>query len=69
MNNAIEAQRMSQGIGLMIAAAGWHVRIQPPPARCVIIGAPHTSSWDLPLTLQMMLSANLKLRWVGKDTL
>ena len=66
----MQAQRMSQRIGLMIAAAaGWQVQILPPPPRCVIIGAPHTSGWDLPLTLLMMLSANLKLRWVGKHTL
>jgi 1-acyl-sn-glycerol-3-phosphate acyltransferase len=65
----MQAQRISQRIGLMIAAAtGWRVQIQP-PQRCVIIGAPHTSNWDLPLTLLMMLSGDLKLRWVGKDTL
>jgi 1-acyl-sn-glycerol-3-phosphate acyltransferase len=63
-------QRISQRIGLKIAAAaGWQVQIQPPPPRCVIIGAPHTSNWDLPVTLLMMLCGNLKLRWVGKDTL
>ena len=66
----MQVQRLSQRIGLGIAAAaGWQVQIQQPPARCVIIGAPHTSNWDLPLTLLMMLSGNLKLRWVGKDTL
>lgn len=70
MNSPIQAQRISQRIGLAIAAAaGWQVQIQPPPPRCVIIGAPHTSNWDLPLTLLMMLCGNLKLRWVGKDTL
>jgi 1-acyl-sn-glycerol-3-phosphate acyltransferase len=53
---------------MIVSAAGWQVQIQPPP-RCVIIGAPHTSNWDLPLTLLMMLSGNLKLCWVGKDTL
>ena len=66
----MQAQRLSQRIGRMLAAAaGWQVQIQPPPPRCVIIGAPHTSNWDLPLTLLMMLSGNLKLRWIGKDTL
>jgi len=66
----MQAQRISQRIGLAIAAAcGWQVQIQPLPSRCVIIGAPHTSNWDLPLTLLMMLCGNLRLRWVGKDTL
>src|SRR5262245_1088986 len=66
----MQTQRVSQRIGLAIAAAaGWQVRVQPPPPRCVVIGAPHTSGWDLPLTLLMMLVADLRLRWIGKDTL
>ena len=35
----------------------------------MIIGAPHTSNWDLVLTLLLMLAADLRLHWVGKDTL
>jgi 1-acyl-sn-glycerol-3-phosphate acyltransferase len=67
----MQAQRVSRRIGLALAAAaGWQVHIQqPPPARCVIVGAPHTSGWDLPLTLLLMLVAGLRLRWIGKDTL
>jgi len=62
---------MPQRIGLLIAAAaGWKLALdQAPPARCVIIGAPHTSSWDLALTLLLMLAAGLRLRWVGKASL
>jgi 1-acyl-sn-glycerol-3-phosphate acyltransferase len=70
MKSPILTHRLSQRLGMMLAAAaGWQVQIQPPPPRCVIIGAPHTSGWDLPLTLLMMLCGNLKLRWVGKHTL
>jgi 1-acyl-sn-glycerol-3-phosphate acyltransferase len=66
----MQTQHVSQRIGLAIArAVGWEVHVQPPPARCVIVGAPHTSGWDLPLTLLLMLAGNLKLRWVGKDSL
>src|SRR5690242_21814929 len=66
----MQTQPVSHRIGLAIAAAaGWQVRVQPPPPRCVIVGAPHTSGWDLPLTLLLMLAAGLRLRWVGKDTL
>src|SRR5262245_55989684 len=67
----VRAMRPTQRVGLAIAAAvGWHVDVpEPPPARCVIIGAPHTSNWDLVLTLLLMLAAGLRLRWVGKDTL
>jgi 1-acyl-sn-glycerol-3-phosphate acyltransferase len=66
----MQAQRVSQRIGLAIAAAaGWQIQVQPPPPRCVVIGAPHTSNWDLPATLLLMLAANLRLRWVGKAVL
>jgi len=43
--------RVPQRIGpLIAAAAGWKLALeQAPPARCVIIGAPHPSSWDLAL--------------------
>lgn len=66
----MRATRMSQRVGLAIAAAvGWKVQVQPLPARCVVIGAPHTTGWDLPLTLLMILTDDLNLRWVAKDTL
>ena len=67
----MRAQRLTQRIGRAIAAAaGWKVDVpEPPPARCVIVGAPHTSNWDLVLTLLLMLAAGFRLRWVGKDTL
>jgi hypothetical protein len=45
--NDMQAQQVSRRIGLMIAgAAGWTVQVQQPPARCVVVGAPHTSGWD-----------------------
>lgn len=62
---------LSQRLGRAIAATvGWKVEIQePPPAKCVIIAAPHTSNWDLMLTFLFILASGLRLRWVGKDTL
>lgn len=55
---------------LVAAAAGWRVVVAaPPPPRCVVIGAPHTSAWDLPLTLLLMLATGIRLRWVGKASL
>lgn len=64
-------RRIPQQIGLALAAAaGWRVHVpQPPPARCVVIGAPHTTAWDLAATLLLMLAGGLRLRWVGKAPL
>lgn len=62
---------MSRRIGHLLAAlVGWRVVIaQALPARCVVIGAPHTSSWDMPLTLLLMLATGVRMRWVAKDSL
>lgn len=67
----MQRRRPGQRAGhLIAAAAGWRVTIdEQPPPRCVVIGAPHTSAWDLPLTLLLMLAEGLRLRWVGKEAL
>ncbi len=49
---------------------GW--RVDTPaalPARCVIIGAPHTTSMDLWLALLMIEVGGHRFQWVMKDTL
>jgi hypothetical protein len=68
---SIHKKTLSQRLGLAIARAiGWQVRVeQSPPAKCVIIGAHHTSSWDLLMTLILMWGAKLRFRWLAKDTL
>ncbi|BHH83324.1 lysophospholipid acyltransferase family protein [Desulforhopalus sp. 52FAK] len=38
-------------------------------SKCVLIGAPHTSNWDFPLTLLSVWALGLKFSWVAKDTL
>ena len=49
---------------------GWSV-IGKTPAnlKYVIIAAPHTSNWDLPLTILTAFALNLNLQWMGKDDL
>jgi 1-acyl-sn-glycerol-3-phosphate acyltransferase len=39
------------------------------PDKCVLIGAPHTSNWDFPLTLLGLSSMGVKFNWVAKHTL
>ena len=65
------SEPIGQKIGKQIAKWwGWQivVDVQPPP-KCVIIGAHHTSGWDLPLALMYIAGSNLPLKWVGKDSL
>ena len=54
----------------MMAASGWTAS-GPPPAekRFVLLAAPHTSNWDLPVMLSITLSMGLKVHWMGKHTL
>jgi 1-acyl-sn-glycerol-3-phosphate acyltransferase len=54
----------------ILTLVGWRVTGRPPTAdKYLIIGAPHTSNWDLPLILLVMAALGVNLRWVGKDNL
>ncbi|MFD2448683.1 lysophospholipid acyltransferase family protein [Vogesella fluminis] len=35
----------------------------------MLIGAPHTSNWDFPLTLMFCFAARARIYWMGKHTL
>lgn len=37
--------------------------------KLVLIGAPHTSNWDFPLMLLVVLKLRLQVFWMGKDSL
>ena len=49
---------------------GWKaVSEQKTYPKCILIGAPHTSNWDFPLTLLALWALGLKFSWVAKHTL
>ena len=49
---------------------GWHVVGEPAAEKkMVIIGAPHTSNWDFPLSLLSLSALGLRFSWVGKHSL
>ncbi len=49
---------------------GWHARGEElSRQRFVLIGAPHTSNWDFPLMLLVVLKLRLRVFWMGKHTL
>jgi len=48
----------------------WKKEGQVPDApKFVMIAAPHTSNWDLPLTLILSLAFRMKVFWLGKHTI
>ena len=60
-----------RGLALVILSlTGWTTRGEPlDHQRCVLIGAPHTSNWDFPLMLLVVLKLRLRVFWMGKHTL
>lgn len=55
---------------LILRLIGWKVVARPiESARFVLIGAPHTSNWDFPIMLMVVLQLRLEVFWMGKHTL
>lgn len=55
---------------VILKLIGWKAVGRPVEnARFVLIGAPHTSNWDFPLMLLVVLKLRLKVYWMGKDSL
>ncbi len=59
------------GSRLVLKLAGWRVEgALPPNARkCVLIAAPHTTNWDLPITLMAAFLLRLNPYWMGKASI
>ena len=54
----------------ILAIIGWRAIGKPlNNQRFVLIGAPHTSNWDFPLMLMVVLKLRLKPNWMGKHSL
>jgi 1-acyl-sn-glycerol-3-phosphate acyltransferase len=54
----------------MLRWRGWQVSgVFPTLPKYVLIGAPHTSNWDFPLTLGICFALRAKIYWMGKDSL
>lgn len=54
----------------LLSLFGWHVDKKiPEDSKIIIIGAPHTSNWDFPLTLLGLSAIGLRFSWIGKHTI
>ena len=52
------------------ALSPWKLVTEPAPRRpAVILGAPHTSTWDVAIMLAISWRLRLPMRWLGKHTL
>jgi len=50
---------------------GWQIegRLPEHASKSVLIAAPHTSNWDLPMTLMVAFALELHPRWMGKASI
>lgn len=54
----------------ILKIAGWKVdQAVKPENRCILIGAPHTTNWDFPLTLLALSCMDIRFNWVAKHSL
>lgn len=54
----------------ILGLAGWRTEGQLPPVpKFVLVGAPHTSNWDLPFTLMTAFAFRARIRWMGKEAI
>jgi len=52
---------------LVLSLAGWRTEGRLPQIpKFVLVGAPHTSNWDLPFTLLMAFAFRARIHWMGK---
>jgi len=55
---------------IFLKILGWRRAGQlPEMPRYVMIAAPHTSNWDMPITLALAFAFRIKVYWMGKDTI
>jgi 1-acyl-sn-glycerol-3-phosphate acyltransferase len=55
---------------LILRVLGWRVHGEMPlQHKFVVVCAPHTSRWDLSLTVLTGVATGIQVRWVGKHTL
>ena len=55
---------------LYLKITGWKREGQVPNLdKFLIIAAPHTSNWDFPISLAMLLAFKVRAYWMGKDSM
>ena len=54
----------------LLKALGWKIEGQKPTHfKYVLIAAPHTSNWDFPLMILFAWAFDIRISWMGKDSL
>ena len=55
---------------LVLKLLGWKIEYKLPESpKFILVAAPHTSNWDLPVMLLISMAIGIQLHWVAKDSL
>ena len=55
---------------MILGLTGWRTEGQLPSIpKFVLVGAPHTSNWDLPYTLFIAFAFRARIHWMGKEAI
>jgi len=55
---------------IILVLTGWRAEGRLPPIpKFVLVGAPHTSNWDLPYTLLIAFALRAHIHWMGKEAI
>jgi len=61
------SQLLAQAI---LRLVGWEATGSfPNISKYILVGAPHTSNWDFPLTMLLMFAKGVRFNWVAKQSL
>ena len=61
---------MHRASRFILRLAGWRFEGRLPMIpKFVLVGAPHTSNWDLPFTLLMAFAFRARIHWLGKKAI
>ena len=71
MNTSLKATSFTQTLArMMLQLKSWKLEVNlPPTPKYVLIGAPHTTNWDLFYALLLLHATRIKPHFVAKDTL
>ncbi len=66
-----QGNKITQIIGkFVLKIYGWRVTGEvPDKPKFIVIGAPHTSNWDFVFTIATIFALDIKVYWMGKNTL
>jgi 1-acyl-sn-glycerol-3-phosphate acyltransferase len=61
---------MQRASRFILGLAGWRTEGRLPSIpKFVLVGAPHTSNWDLPFTLLFAFALKARIHWMGKEAI